>query len=65
MRKEKFWQCTLRRSNEAGGIVEMVEWLQKSLAEVGREVSCAGQQWSVIHVGQESDDPRSAHECKT
>jgi hypothetical protein len=34
-------------------------------AEEEQDVRCNGGVWKIIHVGQESADPRSAHECKT
>lgn len=67
MKADSYFQCTLTRDTIDGkrGSIESVEWVAKHIAVIGQPVRCNGHIWVITHVGQESADPRSAHECKT
>lgn len=62
---DTYVQCTLVRHDESNRRVVMVEWVPKHLAALGKRVKCNGHEWGIVEVGQESADPRSAHECRT
>jgi len=58
---DSYRQCTLRRTAAKNTIIEMVEWVPQRIASIDNVVECNGFAWFIVHVGQESSDPRSAH----